>query len=48
MDGEDVMEAEVYKERGKHWKRGSKKKKKRNRRKNIERIEWTVLFFIQT
>ena len=35
-DGEDVMEVEVYKERGEHWKRGDRKKEKRNRRKNIE------------
>ena len=38
MDGEDVMEVEVYKKRKKHWK-GDQKKEKRNRRKNIERRE---------
>ena len=47
MDGEDVMEVEVYKKRKEHWK-GDKKKEKRNRRKNIERREWKVLLFIQT
>ena len=36
MDGEDVMEVEVYKERGEHWTRGSEKEK-RKRRKNTER-----------
>ena len=36
MDGEDVMEVEVYKERREHWK-GDGKKEKRNRRKKIER-----------
>ena len=38
MDGEDVMEVEVYKKRKENWK-GDKKKEKRNRRKNIERRE---------
>ena len=38
MDGEDVMEVEVYKKRKEHWK-GDKKKVKRNIRKNIERRE---------
>ena len=38
MDGEDVMEVEVYKERREHWKRGSEKEK-RNRKKNIGRRE---------
>ena len=49
MDGEDVMEVEVNKERGEHWTRGSEKEKIK-RRKNIEREreEWTVLLFIQT
>ena len=43
MDGEDVMEVEVYNERKKHWKRDRKRWKrdkkieKRNRRKNIGR-----------
>ena len=36
MDGEDVMEVEVYKERREHLKRGWRKEK-RNKRKNIER-----------
>ena len=39
MDGEDVMEVEVYKKRKEHWKGDKKKKEKRNRRKNIERRE---------
>ena len=49
IDGEDVMEVEVYKERGEHWTRGPEKEKWK-RRKNIEREreEWTVLLFIQT
>ena len=47
MDGEDVMEVEVYKERREHWKRGSEKEK-RNRKKNIGRREWIVLLFMQT
>ena len=34
MDGGYVMEVEVYKERGEHWKKNFKKN---NRRKNIER-----------
>ena len=43
MDGEDVMEVEVYNERKEHWKRDRKRWKmdqkieKRNRRKNIGR-----------
>ena len=43
MDGEDVMEVEVYNERKEHWKRDQKRWKrdqkieKRNRRKNIGR-----------
>ena len=36
MDGEDVMEVEVYKEMREHWK-GDREKEKRNRRKNIAR-----------
>ena len=36
MDGEDVMEVEVYKERKEHWKKGIGKKEKRNKRKNIK------------
>ena len=36
MDGEDVMEVEVYKERREHRK-GDREKEKINRRKNIER-----------
>ena len=36
MDGEDVMEVEVYNERKEHWKR-DRKIEKRNRRKNIGR-----------
>ena len=32
MDGEDVMKAEVYKERGNHWKRNRKKRKEKKRR----------------
>ena len=47
MDGEDVMEVEVYKEMREHWK-GDWEKEKRNRRKNIARGKWTVLLFIQT
>ena len=37
MDGEDVMEVEVYNERKEHWKGRSVKREKRNRRKNIGR-----------
>ena len=39
MNGEDVMEVEVYKERKECWKRGSEKNEKRNRRKSIRRKE---------
>ena len=40
MDGGDMMEVEVYKKRGKHWKRELKnERRKRKRRKNIERRE---------
>ena len=38
MDGEDMMEVKVYKERGEHWTRGLEKEK-RKRMKNIEREE---------
>ena len=48
MDGEDVMEVEVYNERKEHWKGRSVKREKRNRRKNIGRRKWTVPLFIQT
>ena len=37
MNGEDVMEVEVFKERREHWKGGSEKREKRNRRKSIGR-----------
>ena len=39
MDGGDVMEVEVYKKRGEHWKRDQKKREKREKetKKNIER-----------
>ena len=47
MDGEDVMEVEVYNERKEYWKR-NRKIEKRNRRKNIGRRKWTVPLFIQT
>ena len=30
MNGEDVMEVEVFKERREHWKGGSEKSEKRN------------------
>ena len=29
MNGEDVMEVQVYKERREHWKRGSEEKKQK-------------------
>ena len=32
MDGEDVMEVEVYKERGEHWKMDRKKRKETEER----------------
>ena len=42
MNGEDVMEVEVFKERREHWKGGSEKSEKRNRRKSIGRRQWAV------
>ena len=38
MDGGDVMEVDVYKKMGEHWK-GDREKRKEIRRKNIKRRE---------
>ena len=47
MDGGDMMEVEIYKERGEHWK-GDWDKREERKRKNIEWREWTTLLFMQT
>ena len=39
MDGEDVMEVEVYKERGEHWKMDRKKRKEIEKRTLREESE---------
>ena len=46
MDGGDMMEVEVYKEKGKALKEGGGEKGEEKKRKNIERREWTILLFM--
>jgi len=38
MDGGDVIEVEVYKKRGKQWKRGLGKRKKKKKEKKVNSI----------
>ena len=45
MDGEDVMEVEVYKERGEHWKMDRKKRKEIEKRTLREESEQYYLLY---
>ena len=44
MDGEDVMEVEVYKERGEHWKMDRKKRKEIEKRTLKKRVNNTTFY----